>query len=200
MLWLNYFLLIRGIEFLRASLIFTGRIYNCFFVHNYLTNLNQQWPTTTNKQSTLPLRALAFIYHLKFSRIPNATQPQKLSAAGKIMPLLEHKASHSQLLWSSPTPESKTKTYYYTISVGLFEKICLSISSMWVYYRCLQTHQKTASDAHYRWLWATLRLLGIERSSPSHTVVSRLANADDNLLELVSKASKDIYSQELGLL
>ena len=131
MLWLNYFLLIRGIEFLRASLIFTGRIYNCFFVHNYLTNLNQQWPTTTNKQSTLPLRALAFIYHLKFSRIPNATQPQKLSAAGKIMPLLEHKASHSQLLWSSPTPESKTKTYYYTISVGLFEKICLSISSMW---------------------------------------------------------------------
>lgn len=119
MLWLNYFLLIRGIEFLRASLIFTGRIYNCFFVHNYLTNLNQQWPTTTNKQSTLPLRALAFIYHLKFSRIPNATQPQKLSAAGKTTSLLEYKVNHGQLLQSCPLPtaEIKTKTLFLKSSL-----------------------------------------------------------------------------------
>jgi len=27
---------------------------------------------------------------------------------------------------------------------------------------CLQTHPKSASDAYYRWLWATMWLLGIE--------------------------------------
>ena len=33
-------------------------------------------------------------------RIPNIQQSQKPSAAGKITPLLEHEANHSQLLWT----------------------------------------------------------------------------------------------------
>jgi hypothetical protein len=33
---------------------------------------------------------------------------------------------------------------------------------MWVHCRCVQTHQKRASDPHYRWLWATMWLLRIE--------------------------------------
>jgi hypothetical protein len=36
------------------------------------------------------------------------------------------------------------------------------ISYMWVHCHCLQTHQKRASDAHYRRLWTTMWLLGIE--------------------------------------
>ena len=40
---LNYFLLIRGIEFLGATLIFAVRISDFFFEHNYLTI-----PTATN--------------------------------------------------------------------------------------------------------------------------------------------------------
>ena len=41
------------------------------------------------------------------------------------MPLLEHKANHSQLLENipiSPTPEMKTKTYSYSISVFFFQR------------------------------------------------------------------------------
>ena len=33
---------------------------------------------------------------------------------------------------------------------------------MWVQWCCLQTHQKRASDPHYRWLWAIMWFLGIE--------------------------------------
>jgi hypothetical protein len=40
MLLLNYFLLIRGFQFLGASLIFTVRISNFFFVQDYSTNCN----------------------------------------------------------------------------------------------------------------------------------------------------------------
>ena len=36
------------------------------------------------------------------------------------------------------------------------------ILCIWVHCSCLQTHQKRASDPHYRWLWATMWLLGIE--------------------------------------
>lgn len=63
MLSLDYFLLVRGIEFLGASSIFTGRKSNSFSVHNYFTDRDQQ-PTTNIQLSNRPPipRALAFIY------------------------------------------------------------------------------------------------------------------------------------------
>lgn len=43
----DYFLLIRAFKFLETSLISVVRISNFFcFAHNYLTNYDQQWPTT----------------------------------------------------------------------------------------------------------------------------------------------------------
>jgi hypothetical protein len=77
---LDFFLLIRGIEVLGASLIFSGRylISSCcffFFVHYYLINHNQQQLTTANNQQSTPLlRALAFTYPLKSPQIPNITE------------------------------------------------------------------------------------------------------------------------------
>jgi len=73
---LDYVLLIRGIKYLGASLIFASRISisSCswyFFAYNYLTNHDQQKPSTTSKpapptqQPTQLLRVLAFIYPLK---------------------------------------------------------------------------------------------------------------------------------------
>jgi hypothetical protein len=48
---LDNFLMIRGIDFLGASLIFVIRISNFFFfVHNDLTNYKQQQPMAPNQQ------------------------------------------------------------------------------------------------------------------------------------------------------
>jgi hypothetical protein len=41
---------------------------------------------------------------------------------------------------------------------------------IWVHCSCLQTHQKRASDSHYRWLWVTMWLLGIELRTSGRTV------------------------------
>jgi hypothetical protein len=46
----------------------------------------------------------------------------------------------------------------------------LFISCMWVHCRCLQTYQKRALDPHYRWLLATMWLLGIELSTSGRAV------------------------------
>lgn len=45
---MNYFLLIRTVDFLGTNLLFVVRISNFFFVHDYLTtmtNNHQQQPT-----------------------------------------------------------------------------------------------------------------------------------------------------------
>jgi hypothetical protein len=69
---LDHILLIRGIEFFGASLIFASRISNffliCFLVsNNYFINCNQQQTRATTTVPP-PLRALAFIYPLKSSQ------------------------------------------------------------------------------------------------------------------------------------
>jgi hypothetical protein len=51
-----------------------------------------------------------------------------------------------------------------------FLKIYLFISCMWVHCCYLQTHQKRALDPHYRWLWATMWLLGIELRTSGRAV------------------------------
>lgn len=67
--------------------------------------------------------------------VPNITQPQKLSAPGKITPLLEHKANHSQSKTADspkqlhmPTPGIKMKTYPHNISVSFKETKALKLS------------------------------------------------------------------------
>jgi hypothetical protein len=57
MLSLDYFLLVRGAEFLGASFVFTIRIANFFLLLSVLCTwlLNKLWPTTTNNQSTTHL-------------------------------------------------------------------------------------------------------------------------------------------------
>jgi hypothetical protein len=55
-------------------------------------------------------------------------------------------------------------------SLVFFFKIYLFISCMCVYCRCLQTHQKKASDPHYRWLWVTMWLMGIELRTSGRAV------------------------------
>jgi hypothetical protein len=42
----------------------------------------------------------SFVYTLRNSQIPNFMQLPRLSVVGKITPLLEHEANHSQLLWT----------------------------------------------------------------------------------------------------
>jgi len=81
-------------------LIFIVRMFNFFFGRDYLTNYNQQEPTSG---------ALAFICSLKISSIPNVTHVQNLSPAGKITPLPEYEANHSQpvlTIGSNPIPHS----------------------------------------------------------------------------------------------
>jgi hypothetical protein len=118
---LDYILLIRSIKFLGASLIFTIRTSNFFFLFLFLLSaqlLNKQGPTTTNQQLTLPLGDLALIYLLKKQQqnIQNSKHHAiEKFAASKIMPLLEHKANHS--CWGQseeapyPTPGIKTKSW-----------------------------------------------------------------------------------------
>jgi hypothetical protein len=98
-------LLPRGVEFLGASLIFNVRISNFFllfpFAQDYLTNCNQQQSTAMNQQPTLPLGTLAFIYPLKSSQNSRChTITETILSWQKIIPLLEHEANHSQLLWT----------------------------------------------------------------------------------------------------
>jgi hypothetical protein len=101
----DYFLLIRGIEFPGPTLIFVVRISNFFFVSLHMTTWQTQ-PTTNRPPSPFCWGPSIYISSEKFPTIPKVTQLQKLSAAGKTMPLLEHEANHRQLLWtvwSSPT-------------------------------------------------------------------------------------------------
>lgn len=89
---LDCFLLMRGIEFLGASLIFSSRIAS-FLLFLPTLLLNQQQPT-----NNLPLEALAFIDPLESPQDPNVTQSQKPSAAGRITPLVELEATSA--LWT----------------------------------------------------------------------------------------------------
>jgi hypothetical protein len=41
---------------------------------------------------------------------------------------------------------------------------------MWIHCHCLQTHWKRASAPNYRWLWATMWLLGFEPRTSRRTV------------------------------
>jgi len=94
-------LLIKGVEFLGTSLIITIRLSNFFFffAHDYLTNYYQQQSTNSQHPPCLTSHLWEHLYSLsKLPRVPNIIQSQKLSAAGKIMPVLEHEANHSQLL------------------------------------------------------------------------------------------------------
>ena len=97
---LDYFLLIRCIEFLGPSLVFPTRISNflSFLLRVWLLyKLNQQQLTNNSCSLSEPWH----VYNLwKVPRIPNITQLQKLSAAGKIMLLREPKTNHSKLLWT----------------------------------------------------------------------------------------------------
>lgn len=104
-LLLHYFLMIRGIQFLKASLIFTTRISNffLFFLHDCLTNYDQQQTTVTNQQSTTThSESQAPSIYLntltKFFRILNITQVQKLFNASKITPLVKHEVNPRQML------------------------------------------------------------------------------------------------------
>lgn len=73
---LDYFLLIRGIEFLRTHLIFIIRISS----------------QGSNRRRRHLSRGSGI--HEEFSEFQS-----KLSSAGKITPLTEHETNHSQLLW-----------------------------------------------------------------------------------------------------
>lgn len=57
----------------------------------------------------------------KVPRIPNVTQSQKLSAAGKTRLLLEHEANHDQLILTGQSkPGIKTKTHSFWVVVFRF--------------------------------------------------------------------------------
>jgi hypothetical protein len=64
------------------------------------TNKPQPNPLNHHQPPVLPLEALAFIYLLKNSQSLNVIPSQKPLAADKTIPRLEHKANHSQLLWT----------------------------------------------------------------------------------------------------
>ena len=96
---LDFFLLIRGGKFLGASLIFASRIpiSSHFFVHNNLIYGSQKQEEQLQPSLGSTCVYITFQESSKFQMF----HLQKLSAAGKIMPLLEHEANHSQLLWTT---------------------------------------------------------------------------------------------------
>jgi hypothetical protein len=102
---LDYFLVIRGVEFLGASPIFFVRI-----------SLTCKQPANSKQQlpQLQPLETLTFIYLLRNFQNFKCN----LFAAGKIMPLSEHETNHSYCRQSEavpyPTPEIKTKHKYVT--------------------------------------------------------------------------------------
>lgn len=104
--------------------------FNFLSVHYCLTKCNQQ-PSNTHppQQPTNYLPPLFGPYHShnlwNVLRIPNVTQSQKLSASGKIVPLLEHKTNHSQRLstfWSSLISHSWDKNENIFLLIFLFCK------------------------------------------------------------------------------
>ena len=103
---LDYFVLIKGIECLGESLMFTNRIYTFFFcilfAQEYLTN-HKQWQPITY-QPILPFRALVFLYLFKSPRIQIVIHLQTLSSAGKIITLPRYKANHRCCGQSKATP------------------------------------------------------------------------------------------------
>lgn len=107
-LLLDCFLLIRGIQFLRANLVFnimTSIFFSsssCYFhfAHDYLTNRNQ--PTT----HTWPIGALAFLYLLKSPQNSKCHILVETICSWQTTPLLEDKAN--QLLWTIRSSQSHT--------------------------------------------------------------------------------------------
>lgn len=99
MLLLDYNLLIRGQTWSSLSGYLNS---SCLFAHDCLRNQDQQQPTTAKgpQQPILPLGTLAFLYCLRNSPQNSKDHTEKLSAAGKIRPLLEHEANRSQLPWT----------------------------------------------------------------------------------------------------
>jgi hypothetical protein len=88
-------------------LIFTVWIANFFSSFCFVLHMTPEH-TVTNSYNQPTTLHLSGPWHLstlwKVPRIPNVTWSQKLSAAGKITSLLEHKAKLvSWTLWSSPT-------------------------------------------------------------------------------------------------
>ena len=58
---------------------------------------------------------------------------------------------------------SQNSVQWMSLSCFVFKDLLIYfISCMWIHCHCLQTHQKRTSDTHYRGLWATKWLLGIE--------------------------------------
>ena len=123
MLLLDYFLQIKGVEYLGENLIFILRISifdSFFFSQDYLTNHDQQQPNSNQQLTNNPhsLSPSVYILSEKFPefQITYNHSWQKLSEAGKIMPLPEHEANNSQLLWiSSVFPHLGLKQKYILI-------------------------------------------------------------------------------------
>jgi hypothetical protein len=103
MLSLGYFLLIRGLEFLGASLIFEpGYLISSpcfFFAHKHLTNRDQQQnnknqPLTTNKtMPTDPAASWGSIIYIPSEKSPDFHMSHNLEnhlQLAKITPLSEH--------------------------------------------------------------------------------------------------------------
>jgi hypothetical protein len=86
---LDYFLLIRGVAV---------RVTN-FLLYLLCTQLLNKLRPRAYKQTTNPQGSSIYIPSEK-SPVFQISHNQKVSEAGKITPLLEHKASHSQLLWT----------------------------------------------------------------------------------------------------
>lgn len=146
---LDYFVLIKGIECLGESLMFTNRIYTFFFcilfAQEYLTN-HKQWQPITY-QPILPFRALVFIYPLR--NLQN-------SKCDTIAETICHWQNYNWLwtLWCSPISLilGYNKTYSCNISL-LFKET--KIPTIVVYYSfhifplnvlillCLQINWKT---------------------------------------------------------
>jgi hypothetical protein len=128
-LLLAYFLLFRVIEFLGESLIFEVRMSNFFLLFLFTQLFNKLWPTTTNNNKQTTSNSTT-----KVLRITNVIRDQKLSAAGKITPLLEHEGNQSQLrqwaIWGGLIP----------LFLGLKEKHILSAVLL----------KKTKQNSHYR--------------------------------------------------
>ena len=97
MLLLDYFLQIKGVEYLGENLIFILRISifdSFFFSQDYLTNHDQRQPNSNQQLTNNPhsLSPSVYILSEKFPefQITYNHSWQKLSEAGKIMPLPEH--------------------------------------------------------------------------------------------------------------
>jgi hypothetical protein len=121
---------------------------------DYIGQRSRVKPNTTGlKKLTIKLPLMIICYSLDQCLIQPSSDKFSLAADG-------NKYRDQQPDIMQKRGKERGRVYFFVYN---FLKIYSFILCIWVHCGCLQTHLKRSSTGfHYRWLWATMWLLGIE--------------------------------------